>query len=133
METGQWIVSQKADAVGRWWEYRGLWRAMDGDVAGCALLSTLKAGLQPIVVSCSSCGFLHTDVGYFAVYRTREKLCGGCGELFKMAQRCVGNAYAILNPELTPDSRFCADCGANALVGPVNQPGRAVCQLCGCQ
>ena len=92
---------------------------MDGDVAGRVLLSTLKAGLQPIVVSYSSCGFLHTDVGYFAVHRTREKLCGGCGELFKVAQRCVENAYAILKPELTPALRFCADCGDSALVGPV--------------
>ena len=92
---------------------------MDGDVAGRALLSTLKAGLQPIMVLCSSCGFLHTDVGYFAVHKTRKKLCSGCGELLKVAQRCVGNAYAILKPELTPASRFCADCDANALLGPV--------------
>ena len=108
---------------------------MDGDVVDHALLSTLKVDLQPIVMSCSSCGFLHTDVGYFAVHRTRKKLCGGCGELFKVAQRCVGNAYAILKPELTPVLQFCADCGASVLVGPVDQPGRSVChfRLCGCR
>ena len=92
---------------------------MDGDVAGHALLSTLKPGLQPIVVLCSSCGFLHMDVGYFVVHKTRKKLCSGCGEFWKVVQRCVGNAYAILKLELTPASRFCADCGACALVGPV--------------
>ena len=104
--------------MGSWWEYQGLWRGIDGDVAGRALLSTLKAGLQVIVVLCSGCGFLHTDVGYFAVHRTREKLCSGCGELFKVAQRCVGNAYAILKPELTPALQCCTDCGVSALVGP---------------
>ena len=92
---------------------------MNGDIGGRALSLTLKAGLQPIMVSCSSCGFLHTDVDYFAVHRTRKKLCSSCRELVKVAQRCVGNAYAMLKPELTPALRFCADCGASALVGPV--------------
>ena len=67
---------------------------MPSAVAGQALLQSLMVGKKPVLVPCTSCGFLHTDVGCFAIHASWEKLCGNCGELFRVKQRCVGNALA---------------------------------------
>ena len=68
-------MPQQAAAVERWCEHRGLWHAMPSAVAGYALLQLLMAGKKRVLLPCTSCGFLHTDVGYLEIHVSWENLC----------------------------------------------------------
>ena len=65
-----------------------------------SLGDTLRAGIKPVALRCTSCGAWHVDTGAAAIQVTRERTCSSCGATFRSTFPVVSHPLSLLQPQL---------------------------------
>ena len=65
-----------------------------------SLGDSLRAGVSPVALRCTTCGAWHVDSGPAAVHPSRVRTCPACGTVFYSAYPVVSHPLSLLQPKL---------------------------------